>query len=479
MSTAAAEPAPPVQTSAGSAPSLLIGSILGSVVILAGFVAGGYAAAAVPETVAYAEVVRIGIYLLTVGLGVFIGGALARMNAARGVSGGIILTVSIVVAAAFIAAACYSGFPEGWVGVVLVGLVAVVALVGIYRILTSAQGRGWCAALEDQGWASFHSHKRSQGLIVRRLTLAAILILGGTGAFSLGFAKPFAAKRPVVGTDAKARDAAQQPTEEKLPPPFHYHVPFTEVVDAGGYQLKADGNAKTSLDVENALKKFQSFGKEESALAEAAVVVTTGDEKNDRVTAFVQMRKDANGKTPAATEELKKDLRDEVNKATRSKKDDEATGLPPENVTLTFVDAVMKSPRSGQVNRRFYHELLANREANADATTLLPLVPVANYTFPVLLLLVTLWGAWRAVNVPTFGDFLIATEAEMNKVSWTTRKRLVQDTIVVLVFLALLTVFLLVIDLFWGWLLSQSWIGVLPAKPTGTEANTAGGNLKW
>ena len=30
-------------------------------------------------------------------------------------------------------------------------------------------------------------------------------------------------------------------------------------------------------------------------------------------------------------------------------------------------------------------------------------------------------------------DFLIATEAEMNKVSWTTRKRLVKDTIVVLV----------------------------------------------
>ena len=76
---------------------------------------------------------------------------------------------------------------------------------------------------------------------------------------------------------------------------------------------------------------------------------------------------------------------------------------------------------------------------------------------PVLILLtaLTLWFAWRAVNVPTFADFLIATEAEMNKVSWTPWKKLVQDTIVVLVTTALLTAFLLVIDIFWGWLLSD------------------------
>ncbi len=33
-----------------------------------------------------------------------------------------------------------------------------------------------------------------------------------------------------------------------------------------------------------------------------------------------------------------------------------------------------------------------------------------------------LWLAWRVVNVPSFADFLIATEAELNKVSWTTRR---------------------------------------------------------
>ena len=51
---------------------------------------------------------------------------------------------------------------------------------------------------------------------------------------------------------------------------------------------------------------------------------------------------------------------------------------------------------------------------------------------PILLIGGTIWLGWRLVNYPPFADFLIATEAEMNKVSWTTRKRLVQDTIIVL-----------------------------------------------
>ena len=52
---------------------------------------------------------------------------------------------------------------------------------------------------------------------------------------------------------------------------------------------------------------------------------------------------------------------------------------------------------------------------------------------PLLLLALSLWLAWRMVNLPPFADFLIATEAELNKVSWTTQQRLVQDTIVVLI----------------------------------------------
>lgn len=81
------------------------------------------------------------------------------------------------------------------------------------------------------------------------------------------------------------------------------------------------------------------------------------------------------------------------------------------------------------------------------------------FTVPLFLTVGALWFAYRLVNFPTFADFLIATEAEMNKVSWTSRKRLFQDTMVVLVTVVLMTVFLFVVDTAWYLILTQ--IGVL------------------
>jgi preprotein translocase SecE subunit len=91
------------------------------------------------------------------------------------------------------------------------------------------------------------------------------------------------------------------------------------------------------------------------------------------------------------------------------------------------------------------------------------LLPDVRFTVPLLLGAAALWFAYRLVNFPAFADFLIATEAEMNKVSWTSRRRLVQDTIVVLTTVLLMTVFLFVVDLLWGWILSSRMIGVLQA----------------
>jgi preprotein translocase SecE subunit len=88
-----------------------------------------------------------------------------------------------------------------------------------------------------------------------------------------------------------------------------------------------------------------------------------------------------------------------------------------------------------------------------------PLLRDVRFTIPLLLAAASLWFAYRVVNFPTFADFLIATEAELNKVSWTSRKRLVQDTIVVLTTVVLMTIFLFVIDILWGFLLSR--VGVL------------------
>jgi preprotein translocase SecE subunit len=81
------------------------------------------------------------------------------------------------------------------------------------------------------------------------------------------------------------------------------------------------------------------------------------------------------------------------------------------------------------------------------------------FTVPLLLAATAGWLAYRVVNFPVFADFLIATEAEINKVSWTTRKRLVQDTIVVLVTVILFTLFLFIVDQLWGRLLTG--VGVI------------------
>jgi preprotein translocase SecE subunit len=101
------------------------------------------------------------------------------------------------------------------------------------------------------------------------------------------------------------------------------------------------------------------------------------------------------------------------------------------------------------------------------------------YSVPLLIAAAVLWVSWRAVNLPTFADFLVATEAEMNKVSWSPRKRLVQDTVVVLTTTILLTLFLLFVDLFWGWLLSREPIGVLPAHQAKQKVDVTGSQTEW
>ncbi len=92
------------------------------------------------------------------------------------------------------------------------------------------------------------------------------------------------------------------------------------------------------------------------------------------------------------------------------------------------------------------------------------LLPDIRFTVPLLLVLFALWFAYRVVNFPVFADFLIATEAELNKVSWTTRRRLVQDTIVVLTTMLLLTGFLFAMDSLWINILSWRWVNVLQTE---------------
>jgi preprotein translocase subunit SecE len=83
--------------------------------------------------------------------------------------------------------------------------------------------------------------------------------------------------------------------------------------------------------------------------------------------------------------------------------------------------------------------------------------PTVRYAIPFLALAAGLWASFRAVQLPSFADFLIAVEGEMNKVSWPSRGELFRASIVVMVVIFLLAGLLFVFDLVWkfllGWLL--------------------------
>lgn len=247
----------------------------------------------------------------TVGL-VWLGRNLAGASPPKGLRGGITISISALIATFFIARAVGLGVETlGSAGLGLTLVVAGALLFATFRLLASPRGERWMVGLEDTGLMSGTTYKRALGQKVRRLTILGILLVGGTGAYTL---------HNSLGHGD-----------------WVIALPFTQTEGA------ADGGHRT-----------------------------------------------------------------------------------------------------------------------------FNLMPGVNYTLPSLLFALTLWVGFRAVNVPAFAEFLIATEAEMNKVSWTTRRRLFQDTMVVLVTTLLLTLFLLVVDLFWGWLLSREIVGVLPGRSTDT-----------
>jgi preprotein translocase SecE subunit len=303
----------------GKAASLPIASLLGAIYILAALAVVLYTVPLIWPTPAGAgagDVVSLGRAVVQVlafiGL-LWFGSRIAGETAPRGVRGGAFLLAVYAVIAFFVSRAVVMGV-EGRPGQIAGLVVAAIFVAGGVRFFTGQTGRRWMESLEEQGWFSAHQYKRSLGLRVRRLTILGILIVGGTGVYSLA-------------------------NQGLLPRNWTLAMPFT-----------------------------------------------------------------------------------------------------PEPVRLI-----------------------------ADAWVFVP----------VALMALTLWVAWRAVNVPTFAEFLIATEAEMNKVSWSTRRQLAQDTVVVLLTTLILTLFLLVVDLFWGWLLSRNTVGVLPSRSTAAHKGQEVQEQKW
>jgi preprotein translocase SecE subunit len=65
---------------------------------------------------------------------------------------------------------------------------------------------------------------------------------------------------------------------------------------------------------------------------------------------------------------------------------------------------------------------------------------------------VTAGVSWYYLNQPKVVDFFIATESEMKKVNWTSRKEIVGSTKVVISFMFIMALFLFFVDLFFAWL---------------------------
>lgn len=73
----------------------------------------------------------------------------------------------------------------------------------------------------------------------------------------------------------------------------------------------------------------------------------------------------------------------------------------------------------------------------------------AEYAIAGVILVGGLWFCFRLINLSRFADFLIAVEAEMNKVSWPTRQELVRSSIVVIFIIFFMAALLYGFDIIW------------------------------
>jgi len=71
------------------------------------------------------------------------------------------------------------------------------------------------------------------------------------------------------------------------------------------------------------------------------------------------------------------------------------------------------------------------------------------YYAPLAFLLAGLWASFRVVQMPSFADFLISVEGEMNKVSWPARGELFRASIVVMILIFFLAALLFAYDALW------------------------------
>jgi preprotein translocase SecE subunit len=316
----------------------------------------------------------------------------------------------------------YKGLFGPLVGAILTALVGIGLLViGGYWFL-QPKFEPFLRKFEEQGWFSAVSFKPQQGKWVRRGTIAGILIIVVAGVWVMTYG---------------------QGQLRKLPANWEINIPFTARVTLDDSAF--DDYKTWPKDLQNDFRTrfggdhpplvvdryvFRDFNSTDLANY-VRVSDDTGSENNEIVFGAIVKK--------ATFDKHVADLKSEAEERGRDQ-----TQVP-KSAPLTPI-------------------------AGSESFASIQLLPAIQFTLPFLLLGVAIWGAWRIVNYPTFADFLIATEAELNKVSWTPRKKLLQDTVVVLVTVVVMAVYLFAMDQAWSQLLALDVVKILQIPKENSDA---------
>lgn len=343
-----------------------------------------------------------------------VGVRLAGTNAPPGLRAGIFAGLVGILIIGFLTwciGLILENFLPATVGLLTTSILGLLMLAGYAYLFFTPKFEEGLLQLEDQGWFSAAAYKRSQGQQVRRGTILGLIILFGCGVYTL----------------------AHKTLETASYRNWEITLPFTKVT------LESPGDL--NLLLQSGLMDWKQLGLGEG----------------EELTKGAQIEKPA--------------LRDANNKLKECVKikDPGDSSLQPDQLVLKTEYEEVRRQLVGD-GKRPPNQVAPTPPVTHYAT--LTILPDVRFSLPLLLLALSLWLSYRVVNYPVFADFLIATEAELKKVSWTTRKRLVQDTIVVLVTVVLLTLFLFVVDILWGQILSWKYIGVLQVNKDQQQQTT-------
>jgi preprotein translocase SecE subunit len=444
-----------------------------------------------------------------------VGVKLLGPNPPAGARAGIFVALVLLLVIAFVTK-WLAATLEGWiydnewfgaagrtVGSVISGVIGALLLLWVVRSFFKPGFGRFLENFEAQGWFSARAYKPLQGLRVRRATILGIILLGGAGVYTLVVRntltpEPWVINVPFTGTATITPE--NMGDLDKLPVELNL-----EVEDPGNTPLE-QGQSLSGEEFRRHLERFgDSFTvklKEDTPEARAKYWAILAEHKETEARTRRQLAEEgwartswwqAFGGPPAvwvAEEERKQAeqqateaakalaqmslqvdryaLRDQIN----SKLDPAAYAVvDPTNSTdiegferNTVVRDSEFDAKKAEIEEegviKFEKREVVPVEAPVSYQSV-PLLPNKQLMVPLLLLALTIWFAWRLVNMPTFADFLIATEAEMNKVSWSSRRRLFQDTIVVLVTVVLMAGYLFVMDVAWQQLLSMRIVDVI------------------